>query len=174
VHAALHCAAAVCSPPQALSSGREWELLEPQLLTPKGYKVLQCCHTALEQLQKVLALQLQQHDPPASLHGASGGAVSQAGKEREKGGRQHLLVGAGDLEAAARLAVGLMCEGRLVPTTWLNEVREPVQWNGGMGGRSEMLVTGTLRNLLACVFLRFQLCVKLRPRSGVRVYACGS
>lgn len=88
----MHVSAAVLL--QALSAGREWQLLAPQLLTPKGYKLLRCCHMALEQLQRVLAL--QQNNGTGS---------------------------AGDLEAAARLAVGLMCEGRLVPTTWLNQVR---------------------------------------------------
>lgn len=122
-HVAVRCAAATLLPSQALSAGREWDLLEPLLLTPKGYKLLQCCHMALEQLQKVLALQQQQqqHDPSCSLHGAV--ATSQANKE---GGDQHQVEGGGSLEAAARQAVGWMCEGRLMPTTWLNAVRNRV------------------------------------------------
>jgi hypothetical protein len=91
---------------QALSEGREWQLLEPQLLTSKGYKLLQCCHTALEQLQKLLALK------PSTVSNTTSSSNDSCSASAQD-----------VLESAARQLMGAMCDGRLVPTPWLNEVR---------------------------------------------------
>ena len=112
---------------QALSEGREWQLLEPQLLAPKGYRLLQCCHMAMEQLQKALALHQHTADTSPTGSRSSASAATAADKQGITAGsnKQTDAAGAaagGDLQTAARLAVGFMCEGRLVPTTWLNEV----------------------------------------------------
>lgn len=85
---------------QALGEGREWQLLQPQ--TVKGYKLLRCCHAALEQLQRVLSLSL---DASAAVP-CSHSAVSCGGV----------------LECAARRVLSSMTDGRLMPTHWLNEV----------------------------------------------------
>lgn len=103
--------------PQVLSEGRDWQLLEPQLLTNKGYKLLQCCHTALEQLQRLLAL-----NPSSVTDTSSSSSSSDRGSSRNSGSTSS-NASSQDLEAAARRHMCAMCDGRLVPTPWLNEVR---------------------------------------------------
>jgi len=107
---------------QALSQGAEWQLLEQQLLTVKGYKLLQCCHTALEQLQRVLSLQ---HPMLAPLPGTDSSSSAS-----HTGSRPGLQLAVRGLEAAARQWIGLMCDGRLMPTPWLNEVRAAANTEG--------------------------------------------
>jgi hypothetical protein len=104
---------------QALAGGREWQLLEARLLTPQGYKLLQCCRMALDQLQKVLALEMEPVYPTGSSSNCQ--AAAAAAQQAERGACSSPTLGP-SLESAARGFMGLMCEGRLVPTTWLNEV----------------------------------------------------
>jgi hypothetical protein len=103
---------------QALSAGREWQLLEPQLLTTKGYKLLRCCHMAMEQLQYILAL--QHHSITTTTSSSSSSSGKQGGSTDDT---PAAVVAVHGLEAAARRFIASMCDGRLVPTTWLNEVR---------------------------------------------------
>lgn len=108
----------VCCCVQALSEGREWTLLQQQLMTVKGYKLLQCCAMTLQQLQSVLTL-LQPNGSSSSTGSSSSGQSLHASTPVTAAA----AVAALGLEGAARQLLGFMCEGRLVPTTWLNEVR---------------------------------------------------
>jgi hypothetical protein len=107
---------------QALSAGREWQLLEPQLLTNKGYKLLHCCHMAMEQLQKILCL----HHPSIIISSSSSDTRSTSSSDGKQGGSTDdtpaAVVAVYGLEAPVRRYIASMCDGRLVPTTWLNEV----------------------------------------------------
>lgn len=113
---------------QALSVGREWQLLEPQLLTTKGYKLLHCCHMAMELLQNILALQHTSISSSSSkrctatLLSSSDSSIRDGKQGDSTDGAPAAAVASRGLEAAARQYVASMCNGRLVPTTWLNEV----------------------------------------------------
>lgn len=106
---------------QALAEGREWQLLETRLLTPQGFKLLQCCRMALEQLQKALAVGPE----PACAKSSSSSSSNETQGKAAAATCSRASQGSA-LEAAARELVGLMCEGRLVPTPWLNEVGDAV------------------------------------------------
>lgn len=81
---------------QALAESREWQLLGRQLATVKGVKLLQACHMVLRHTQAVARLL-----PPPS-------------QEPEAAGTS--------LEGRARQLLAAMCDERLMPTHWLNEV----------------------------------------------------
>jgi hypothetical protein len=84
---------------QALAGSREWQLLEKQLATVKGYKLLRTCQMVLRHTQAVLRLL-----PPAFWAQVPGMAEALP-------------------ECKARQLLASMCEERLMPTHWLNQVR---------------------------------------------------
>jgi hypothetical protein len=103
---------------QALAESREWQLLEKQLATPKGYKLLQVCHMVLHHTQSVLSLM-----PTSVPVQAPSGAASQADAD-ERGTTSSVTPSvACSAEHEARQLLACMCEERLMPTHWLNEVR---------------------------------------------------
>jgi hypothetical protein len=102
---------------QALAESREWQLLEKHLATPKGYKLLQVCHMVMRHTQSVLSLLL----PPLRLQspamvttpsGAAGSGTASSAVPPQ----------AFSTECEARQLLACMCDERLMPTYWLNEV----------------------------------------------------
>lgn len=112
---------------QILAEGREWQQLAKQLATVKGYKQIKVCHMVLKHLQQVLALTpvtaptcgRSQWTAPVTADDVEDGVEGAGGAPEAAKQRHHISV----LEAEARTFLSVMCEERLMPTYWLNEVR---------------------------------------------------
>lgn len=106
---------------QALAEGREWQQLADQLTTVKGYKQVKICHMILKHLQQVLALA-----PSIAPKRSAPGAPEETRECNEwtadsiQAARQPVC--SSQLEAEARQFLSAMCDERLMPTDWLNEV----------------------------------------------------
>jgi hypothetical protein len=107
---------------QALAESREWQLLEKHLATPKGSKVLQVCHMVLRHTQSVLSLM-----PPSGVQQGPT-ATTPAGAAGSGTASSVMSSMARNTECEARQLLAHMCEERLMPTYWLNEVSVQMRW----------------------------------------------
>lgn len=106
---------------QALAKGHEWQQLAMKLASVQGYKQTKACHAILRHLQQLLKLKLMSPSKSISLSATVTKKCSEAGNEEEESSCSpdvsHLV------EAEARSFLASMCAERLMPTSWLNEVR---------------------------------------------------
>jgi hypothetical protein len=121
---------------QALAESREWHLLEKQLATTKGFRMLQTCQMVLRHTQAVAGLlpptlqvlELDSADTSASAdsdrtaEAAAAARACHTATQPDSQGGAPCNTGV-MLECKARRLLGCMCEERLMPTYWLNEVR---------------------------------------------------